>query len=440
MAIDVSIVLTLHKEGDLIIPTVTAIAEQAKCAARVGLTVELIFVLDRIDATTEKALTALDCSAFANTQYLTVDYGSAALSRASGMHAAQGDYLLIQDGDDFMAYNAITAFHAMALVSGTRTILYPQWVIGFGERDFVTYYENAAHVKGLMIDTHPFVATCFFHSSAIESLVHKQPCSERGEAFEDWLFNAEAMAKGYTLEYCPDTILFYRQHHGSAMDVIRESGQTFELPHNELFVPEVYLKRFQANFEGASDSDNRHHENESPKRFPDTARLTGLIRGAEKIESMINLNKILTLKAGGYTRKSQHAGRKYYKIAQLIHRRSFDCVLLLPSSIKQENIAAILLKMRSFVGQTAPILVITDGSGSQCCISDYLSVHDTLITLPGKDEPLTRAEADHLAFRTILAVAPCSPIFAIEGEISDRILEKYKRQLSHRRITYVPKE
>jgi len=216
--------------------------EAASYAQAQGISCELVAVLDRPDDVTVAALKEFDLDAFDGVEIIEADNGSLGPTRNVGCAAASGRYICLSDGDDLISYNFLAASLSEAERQREPAIFIPQYLVLFGKTfQFVRYFSIADVTPLALIDRHPFVSRIFFH----RELFHKQQFVDarlsRGFAFEDWHFNAEAVARGYDVRPVTDTILFYRQRDGSLLEQANAVSMR-EIPPSRLFEPPTYLK------------------------------------------------------------------------------------------------------------------------------------------------------------------------------------------------------
>lgn len=138
----ITAILTAHKEGVLLGPSLSSFLAAIGEARPAGLATEGIVMLDRPDATTR----AQAATAPAEICVMECDVGDPGLARNAGAEAAAGGFVAYLDGDDLwssnwlrdahafcsaqaepiVAHSQMTLFLAMKICCGCMPILLPQ--------------------------------------------------------------------------------------------------------------------------------------------------------------------------------------------------------------------------------------------------------------------------------------------------------------------------
>src|SRR6516164_2922543 len=121
--IDVSTVVTLHREGKYLARTLRSLSEAATFAADSDLKTELVAVFDRSDPLTREVFRAADLSALRAVQIIEANHGSVSLSRNAGCRAAIGEWLDLIDGDDLTSYCSIARMAKIGRERGAKCVL-----------------------------------------------------------------------------------------------------------------------------------------------------------------------------------------------------------------------------------------------------------------------------------------------------------------------------
>lgn len=239
----VSLVLNIHNESRYLVRTLRSLEHAVRFARREGIDSELVVVMDRPDIATERMARDYDYSVFGETRLLKVDNGSLGPSRNDGIAEAKGRYAWLCDGDDLVSYNALARMYWRAEKWPGPCVVFPQYLLSFGDAYFLTRYEGTDAFPHLdFVASHPFVSRSF----ALRETFAQTPFADlrlsKGFAYEDWHFNATAYAKGCECLVAEQTILFYRQREGSLLRAANAMSAR-RIPHAPLFDPEVYLAR-----------------------------------------------------------------------------------------------------------------------------------------------------------------------------------------------------
>ena len=223
---DISAVITTHREGPLVGPAIrSAISSVENVRSELGLKVEIIVVLDRVDATTrmiiEKALG--DVAIFVET-----NLGDPGLARNHAVSMARGKVVTFLDGDDLWSKNWLTegwrfceknpdsVGHSACIVAfGDQHNLW--WHIdsesGLFDPDYLrwfNYWDAMAIARTEIYRQHPFRANDL----------------KLGFGHEDWHWNCLTIEEGLSHKPVPRTIHFKRRRAGSQMSLVEKSDST----------------------------------------------------------------------------------------------------------------------------------------------------------------------------------------------------------------------
>lgn len=328
---DVSLVLALHREGHNLARTLRSLAEAACFAAVCGISTELVAVLDRPDPITESALRNCDLSAFMSVRITSVDNGSLGPTRNDGCRLAEGAYILTADGDDLISFNTIERMFRHAERLGPQAVLVPEFIFAFGAAYHIAEYFDLDQVTPLsLLADNPFTSRVFFHHSLLERLTYSDVRITQGYAYEDWHFNCNAVALGYTFHATAETILFYRK---SSDGLLQQGNQISirQIPSSMLFSPERYRQvcgpwadRIAA---GADPRAMAAGKGNSVLRDPVYLEL---LLAAHAIDPAISPDRFETATCFNYLGADLTAAIGYHRLCTIVGDRQFDEVFLLP--------------------------------------------------------------------------------------------------------------
>jgi hypothetical protein len=216
--VDVSCVLNLHREGNILLPTFRSIARMLAYAQQQGIACELVIVLDRPDEHSRRL--AIDAPsgvlAAIPTRISEVNNGDLGCSRRDGVAQACGNYIAFLDGDDLYSENWIAeAFlHAQSDAPGKPTIYHPELNVYFGEH-YRTFWHpdaralEAAAQTGLLLEN--FWTSLSFGPRAVylEHPVNDNGL-QQGFGYEDWQWNMHTTSHGIAHRPVPRTLHFIR--------------------------------------------------------------------------------------------------------------------------------------------------------------------------------------------------------------------------------------
>jgi hypothetical protein len=216
--VDVSCVLNLHREGNILIPTFRSIARMLGHAQQQGVACELVIVLDRPDEHSRRLAIEAQSGMLAAipTRVSEVNNGDLGCSRRDGVAQARGDYIAFLDGDDLYSENWIAeAFlHAQSEAPDSPTIYHPELNVYFGEHYRTFRHPDAealepAERTGLLLEN--FWTSLSFGPRALylEHPVHDNGL-QQGFGYEDWQWNMHTTAQGIAHRPVPRTLHFIR--------------------------------------------------------------------------------------------------------------------------------------------------------------------------------------------------------------------------------------
>lgn len=209
MRIDVSIVVTFHREGALAVPALASLGDLVDHARAHGLTVETVAVLDRADDATRDVIEAhrplLDV-------VLPVDVGDSALARNAGLVASTGGFVAFLDGDDLWGEDWVTAAVHAARDSGraragdgggSDAVWHPQYVHFFTADDrHITsdgaYPRSAA--DSFVMEQHPSDRPDLDRRALLVNNLWTANVLAARRLFETYPFPANDVANGFGIE------------------------------------------------------------------------------------------------------------------------------------------------------------------------------------------------------------------------------------------------
>ena len=194
----ISAVLTTHREGLILGPTLKSIARSIALAERNRQPVELLVSLDRADALTRDVV--MDFAERMETKIFENDFGDLSLSRNRCIENASGEFVAILDGDDLISNNWLSDAATNAGRDTRLTIWHPEVNVVFGEHNHMFRHidtEDDEFDPLMLIATNPWTALSFARKACFEALPYTPIQLASGIGFEDWAWNREAVAAGY---------------------------------------------------------------------------------------------------------------------------------------------------------------------------------------------------------------------------------------------------
>ena len=438
--IDVSILVTFHKERQYAKRTLTSLSDAAAVAREKGLSVELIAVFDRADAATKGVFAKADVSAYNVVRQSDVDFGSLGRSRNFGCSLAKGTYINIADGDDLVSSTYIVRMFEEARLRGEAAVINPRFVLGFGDRYFIVeYFSQDSTFSAGMINQHLYTAKILFHRSLVEKVQYADLPLQSGYAYEDWHFNCEAMAAGYKFYVADKAIGFYRQRPNS---LLREADRISarQIPPSRLFAPPTYLRLFaevmgrsrcKSHFIGAGSGVGL-------QIFQDTDVLYEIYR-ANKIDPAVDIGRYYWHPQGNFNNlPPTEIGAAYYRLCELVGRIEFDEVVFLPdaqmASGGRQMIDAVVAHASD--NRTNHVLALSEipfessfeTLGNLSCV--------TAVDLLGVAPRLDNDSRDILCLKLMQACASSARILLSFSGLGARFIGKFGHLLHSNRVIY----
>ncbi len=212
---DVSVIVNLHREGRLAVAALRSAA--AAIAAAPDLPSEILAIVDRGDAATERALRRFTGPLRAE----ACDFGDPALARNFGVDRAKGHFVAFLDGDDLMGASWLRlAAEAVRARQGRDVIAHPRLNYVFG-RDAAPLVWEHPDMERDALDLSLLRAGNFWTSAsfAATALHRRFPfranALDAGLGHEDWAFNLATVEAGVTHIAPEDTVHFIRRKDGA---------------------------------------------------------------------------------------------------------------------------------------------------------------------------------------------------------------------------------
>lgn len=214
----VTCILNLHREGEIVIPTLRSIERMIDYAQHQGLKCELVIILDNSDSTTRRIVTKAqsDILTGISTSLIEVENGDLGMSRRDGVKSSNGQYIAFLDGDDLYSKNWISEayFKSQNELNSESTVYHPQLNLYFGEHSRTFYHPDADNLdkneETALLLENLWTSLSFGHRSIyIENPVHDNGLDD-GYGYEDWHWNMDTTAKSIKHRPVPQTIHFIR--------------------------------------------------------------------------------------------------------------------------------------------------------------------------------------------------------------------------------------
>ena len=434
--IDVSIVLNMHREALLLVPTLRSLEQCAYEAKNAGITVELIAVFDRSDASTRDVFRSYDLSVFSRIEIVEVDVGSLGLARNAGIAHAHGEFIWTSDADDLVSSNAIVELLATAKRHPhAKVAVFLEYLCAFGEQ-----YHNVRYVGSEYLTAadfafqHPYVSRIFVHRAVFDTIRYDDLRVTSGFAYEDWHFNCELRALGYDMSVATDTVLFYRQRLGSLLRQANAASVRL-IPHSRLFDVAAFTYEMEQSRERVGDwaefmrVRREIFDDNNTERFMRSEKLQGILREVLRLEPEIEPGRVET--AGSYSPvpwSPRHWGLQLENFYRMLGDSRFSDVVLLPwlnPGGAEKYILQILAEIAD-KQHDAKFLVIAGEPSARHDWMDRLPEGSVFIDVYNAFPTLDNSERDAMLIRALLAVSEDGARLHVKSSaFAHRLLDAY---------------
>jgi glycosyltransferase involved in cell wall biosynthesis len=209
--IDISAVLTAHREGAMAGVSLRSLLSAVAHAEAHGLEVEILIMLDDADDMTRSVFSDASHNGWGLTELSLKDQG---LVRNRAVSETTGRHIAFLDGDDLWSENWLTEAHRLCTREGPRTIAHPEvdWFFDGNNNLFFHTDQTDEHFDPHFLRFGNYWdALCLAPRDAYVSHPFSARAVEEGFAYEDWLWNMETMSSGYTHRVIANTIHFKRR-------------------------------------------------------------------------------------------------------------------------------------------------------------------------------------------------------------------------------------
>jgi hypothetical protein len=219
---DASIVMTCHREGVLAHLSWLALRRCREFAEKSGYSIQFILSLDRADDETTRVVKSLPGLASSDS-VVEVDYGDLGLSRNHAIGLADGEYVGICDGDDYLSANWIVRSLESARGAADRTIWHPELIVlfeGWHALSRQVAQDDPAFDRNAMLVMNPWNSCSFAHRTTYLGIPYlaSRP-GETGFGFEDWHWNCETLAQGFRHCIASETMHFVRRKDSGSLNL-----------------------------------------------------------------------------------------------------------------------------------------------------------------------------------------------------------------------------
>jgi glycosyltransferase involved in cell wall biosynthesis len=215
---DITAIINLHAEGGLAVASIQSMLTAKSHAEANGISVEVLAVLDNPTDETRDVVKRLD---LLDSRPITVSFADLGQSRNAGVTAADGEWIGFIDGDDLWSENWLSAAFELAQNSDAKTILHPQVNVYFDAVEQIFCHINMDDDDFDMFSLttlNYWTSLAFAKKSTYLTVPYRETRLANQIGFEDWGWNLETIAMGYSHKCVPETLHAVRKRRGSLND------------------------------------------------------------------------------------------------------------------------------------------------------------------------------------------------------------------------------
>lgn len=211
--VDVTVVMTAHREGVLLRTSLNSVIRSIRHAEVEGCRVEVLLVLDDVDMETLRV--AIEAERDLGITLLRVGNRDLGRSRNDGVLAARGRWIAITDGDDLYGEAWIRQCWEHSREASKSEILHPELVVLFGAEQghYWQRGSNSAEFSAACaLVMNPFNSCVFTAKNVLVDTPYVEVGGPNsGFGYEDWHWNCETLAKGIEHVAIPRSVMFVRR-------------------------------------------------------------------------------------------------------------------------------------------------------------------------------------------------------------------------------------
>lgn len=232
--IDLSVVVTVHREGLLIHKTLRSVFEALKKVEENGYLYEVIIHIDNGDQKTKDYL-----KKYKNIEYIRVfenNFGDTGPSRNFARQKAAGRYVAFLDGDDLISDNYFIDAVRILESEKEEIIVHPEAVLtfGVGQPNVLTLQRDSSEKDiFILLGENRWGSVLVAKKETLAKTPYR--VLRAGYGHEDYVFNIEAIQNGFLHRIAKGTVLFYRRSDKSRLT----SGN-----HQHVIIPAVEAFNF----------------------------------------------------------------------------------------------------------------------------------------------------------------------------------------------------
>jgi hypothetical protein len=223
--VDIAVIVTFHAEKLAAHQSLGSILRSCNHAESLGATTSLVLALDSVDPQTDRVVRT---RAGLRPQDLLLDlaFKDVSLSRNCAVQESNSSFVAMLDGDDQVSTNWLAASLLRSSNAAAMSIVHPQVVVTFGAaaqyREQPDQSVKGVDEQGLLV-TNYWNVCAFARREAFVTIPYVSTESDgMGFGFEDWHWNCETLAAGYTHLVAPGTVYFERRKDSGSLNHLHQ--------------------------------------------------------------------------------------------------------------------------------------------------------------------------------------------------------------------------
>lgn len=235
MPIDLTCIITGHREGHLAFPSLRSFRRAVDTARAAGFNCQTIYVLDRPNELTERLFRN---SADKETTLSVVDFGDQGAARNFAIDRAEGHYSAFLDADDLWTSDWLVKALVFLKDQPDTHIGHPAYNYFFeNQASIFTHVDQESEVyrPDLLRVGNYWDALCLCPTEIHREFPFYPRDIANGWAYEDWFWNCATVAAGKVHKVVPDTVLFKRR---------QKASQTIRASENKSMIRRNGLSRY----------------------------------------------------------------------------------------------------------------------------------------------------------------------------------------------------
>jgi glycosyltransferase involved in cell wall biosynthesis len=203
---DITAIVNLHAEGYLCKPTLDSVARCTSIAAKNGINVEVILILDHADGVTKEFVYTQLRKGWIVKEISVRDLGQA---RNVGVSVANGSLVAFLDGDDLWCSDWLLECVRAARRVSRFTIWHPEYNLYFGEDARIFRHidmEDSEYSHIDLLFSNLWTALACTNREVLLETPYPATDLKSQIGYEDWGWNLKTIEAGFTHKIVPNTV------------------------------------------------------------------------------------------------------------------------------------------------------------------------------------------------------------------------------------------